>query len=76
MSKYFKLNGNTQYILSWKSKGLSSESIMPSPVSNNLFNPLLGYSGTKPSVQYRSAIFVYFTQCSVLPDLLFPFIFN
>ena len=53
MSKYFKLNGNTQYILSWKSKGLSSESIMPSPVSNNLFNPLLGYSGTKARVKFN-----------------------
>ena len=53
MSKYFKLNGNTQYILSWKSKGLSSESIMPSPVSNNLFNPLLSYSGTKARVKFN-----------------------
>ena len=53
MSKYFKLNGNTQYILSWKSKGISSESIMPSAVSNNLFNPLLGYSGTKARVKFN-----------------------
>ena len=52
MSKYFKLNGNTQYILSWKSKALSSESITLSPVSNNLFNPLLGYSGTKARVKF------------------------
>ena len=53
MSKYFKLNGNTPYILSWKYKGLSSEIITPSPVSNNLFNPLLYYSGTKIRVKFN-----------------------
>ena len=42
--KYFKTS-NSDYVLSWTSKGLSHESIKP-PVSNNLFNPLLSYLGT------------------------------
>ena len=47
MRKYFKLNGNTLYILSWKSKGLSTESITPPSVLNNLLNSSLNYLGTK-----------------------------
>ena len=53
MSRYFKINGNTQYILSWKSKGLSCESIKPPPVSNNLYNPLLSHWGTETRVQFN-----------------------
>ena len=35
MYMYFKLNANTKYISSWKSKGLSDESIKPPTVSDN-----------------------------------------
>ena len=44
MGKYFKLNSfaNTaDYVLSWKSKGLSNESIKPSTTTNNSLNPEL-----------------------------------
>ena len=53
MSKCFKLNGNTQHILSWKPKGLSSERIEPPPVSNNFYNPLLSYLSTKARVKFN-----------------------
>ena len=53
MSKCFKLNGNTQHILLWKPKGLSSERIEPPPVSNNFYNPLLSYLGTKTRVKFN-----------------------
>ena len=33
--KYFKSITNTNYISSWKSKGLSAESIKPFPTSDN-----------------------------------------
>ena len=52
MSKYFKLNGNRQYILSWKSKGLSTESITPPSVLNNFLNPSLNYLDTKIRVRF------------------------
>ena len=35
LNKYFKLITSTDYILSWKSKGLSSESIKPPTTSDN-----------------------------------------
>ena len=40
MNKYLKVD-NSDYVLSWTSKGLSNESIKPPPVPNNLFNPVL-----------------------------------
>ena len=42
MRKYFKLNsvvGVTDYVLSWWSKALSSESIKPPTTSDNSLNP-------------------------------------
>ena len=51
INKYFKLNGNTLHILSCQSKGLSSESITPPSVINNLLNPSLNYLGTKIRVR-------------------------
>ena len=54
MSKYFNLNGNTLYILLWKSKGLSSESVTPPSVLNNLLNPSLNYLGTKIRVRFNA----------------------
>ena len=44
---YFKTITNTDYISSWKSKGLSSESIKPATTSDNSLNPALNYYGTK-----------------------------
>ena len=44
---YFKTITNTDYISSWKSKGLSSESIKSATTSDNSLNPALNYYGTK-----------------------------
>ena len=38
MYRYFKI-GNSDYVLSWKSKGLSNESITPHSAPNNFFSP-------------------------------------
>ena len=38
---------NTDYISSWKSKGLSSESIKPPTTSDNSLTSALNYYGTK-----------------------------
>ena len=41
--KYFKTITNTNYILSWKSRGLTAESIKPPTTSDNSLNPELSY---------------------------------
>ena len=41
--RYFKTVTNTNYILSWKSKGLSAESIKATTTSGNSLNPELSY---------------------------------
>ena len=41
--KYFKFITNTNYISSWKSKGLSAESIKPPTTSDNSLTPELSY---------------------------------
>ena len=50
LNKYFKVITNTDYISSWKSKGLFSESIKPPTTSDNSLTPALSYYGTKTKV--------------------------
>ena len=51
LNKYFKVgNGNLRYVLSWKFKGLSNESIKPPTTSDNGLAPILNYYGTKAKV--------------------------
>ena len=55
IGKYFKLNsaaGVIDRVLSWQSKGLSTESIKPPTTSNNGFAPELNYYGTKTRVKF------------------------
>ena len=40
---YFKTVTNTNYILLWKSRGLSTESIKPPTTSDNSLTPELNY---------------------------------
>ena len=40
---HFKTVTNTNYILSWKYRGLSAESIKPPTTSDNSLNPELSY---------------------------------
>ena len=45
ITPYFKVTGNTNIISSWKSKGLSAETINSPTTSDNSFAPTLSYSG-------------------------------
>ena len=62
--RYFKTVTNTNYISSWKSRGLSAESIKPSTTSDNILTLELSY------VDYR--IRVKFTGSSLkLPKITY-----
>ena len=45
----------TDYISSWKSKGLSDESIKPLTTSDNSLTPELNYCGTKTRVKFNGS---------------------
>ena len=52
--RYFKTVGiNDSNILSWKSKGLSDESIKPPSASNETLNPSVNYVGAKGRVKFN-----------------------
>ena len=42
----------TDYVSSWKSKGLFAETIKPPATSKNILTPILSYYGTKPRVKF------------------------
>ena len=50
--RYFKTVTNTNYISSWKSKGLSAESIKPPTTSDNSLNPELSYYENNIKVKF------------------------
>ena len=54
--KYFKTITNTNYISSWKSKGLSAESIKPFPTSDNSLTPLIDYYNYNIRVKFNRSI--------------------
>ena len=43
INRYFKVIANTDYVSSWKSKGLSAETIKPPTTSDNSLTPTLNY---------------------------------
>ena len=55
--RYIKVNTITitDYVLSWKSKGLSAESIKPPATSDNSLTPILSYYGTKTRVKFNGS---------------------
>ena len=54
--RYFeRVSNSNNHILSWKSKGLSDESIKPSTTSNNILNLLLDYVGTKIRIAFKGS---------------------
>ena len=55
ISKYFKVITNTDYVSSYKSKGLSSESIKPPAISDNSLTLALSYYGTKAEVKFTGS---------------------
>ena len=64
INRYFKVIANTDYVSSWKSKGLSAESIRSSATSNNSLTPVLNYYGTKTRVKFNGS-------CVQQPKLLY-----
>ena len=55
--RYFKVNTttNTDYVSSWKSKGLSAESIKPPTATDNSLTQRLNYYGTKTRVIFNGS---------------------
>ena len=51
INRYF----NTDYIFSWKYKGLSAESIKPPNTSDNSLTPVLNYYGTKTILKFTGS---------------------
>ena len=51
--RYFKIIANTKYISSWKSKGLSDETIKPYATSDNSLTPLINHYGTKVRLKFN-----------------------
>ena len=54
MNKYVKVD-NSDYVLSWTSKGLSNENITPSSTRNNFLSPSLNYLGTKIKLKFSGS---------------------
>ena len=55
LSKYFEVIANTDYVSSWKSKGLSAETIKPPATSDNSLTPLLSDYGTKIRAKFTGS---------------------
>ena len=55
INKYFKVITNTDYVSSWKSKGLSAETIKPPTTSDNSLTPILSCCGTKPRAKFTGS---------------------
>ena len=53
--RYFKTVTNTDYISSWKSKGLSAECIKPPITSDNSLTPELSYYDYKIKVKFTGS---------------------
>ena len=55
IGRYFKVVADTDYVSSWKSKGLSAETIKPPTTSDNSLTPALSYYGTKTRVKFTGS---------------------
>ena len=55
ISRYFRLIANKKYISSWKSKGLSDETITPYATSDNSLTPWIDYYGTKIRLAFNKS---------------------
>ena len=55
MYRYFKRIANTNYVSSWKSKGLSGKSIKTPTTSDNRLTLELSYCGTKTRVKFTGS---------------------
>ena len=57
LNKYFKVIVNTDCVSSWKSKGLSAETIKPPTISDTCLTPAVSYYGTKTRVKFIGSYF-------------------
>ena len=55
LNKYFKVITNNDYVSSWKSKGLSAESIKPPTISDNSLTLVLNYYGSKTIIKFTGS---------------------
>ena len=55
LNKYFKVIASTNYVSSWKSKGLSAESIKLPTTSDNSLTPILNCYGTKTRAKFTAS---------------------
>ena len=55
ISRYFKIIANTKFISSWKSKGLSNETITLYATSDNSLTPLIDHYGIKVRVKFNGS---------------------
>ena len=53
--RYFKIT-NKKYISSWKSKGISDETITPYATSDNSLTPLIDHYGSKARLKFKKVI--------------------
>ena len=56
LTKYFKVIANTKYISSWKSKGLSDETIKSPATSDNSLTQLIDHLRNKIRVKFNGSI--------------------
>ena len=56
LNKYFKVIANTYYVSSWKSKGLSAETIKPPTLSDNSLTPAISCYGTKTRIKFTDTL--------------------
>ena len=61
MKKYFTVIANTDYLSSWKSKGLSAETIKYPTTFDNSLTTALSYYGTKTRVKFTSELLLFTT---------------
>ena len=55
INKYFKVIANTNYVSSWKAKGLSGETIKPITTSDNSLTPVESYYGTNTREKFTGS---------------------
>ena len=55
INRYFKVIANAKYISSWKSKGLSNETIKHPATSDNSLTPLIDCRGNKRRVKFTGS---------------------
>ena len=55
IKRYFEVITNSNYVSSWKTKGLSAKTIKPPATSDNSLTPTLSYYGTKTRVKFNKS---------------------